>query len=540
MQIRALIVDDNETDRATYRRFLEPNLASFVAEAEDAREAERTLARDEFDCMLVDYQLPDVTGLELIESLPPHIQGSGMAVVFLTGYGSEEVAVQAIQKGAQDYLSKHRVTPEALGRSIENAVQKKRLMSELERRRRALEAAQLEQIALRNQFMSHISHELKTPLTAIHQLVQAVLESGPDQLSDESRAYLSIVFRNAEQLKRLIGDLVEATRAEAGKLRVDPKVIDVSELIHGVVRAFEVRAASRRVAVRCEVDSELPRILADPSRVQQILDNLLDNALKFAPEESTISIRAAADPHDEDMLGVSVADQGPGLRPDALERIFDRLQQENSGLSDDRCGLGLGLYICRELVARLGGRIWAESEAGEGSRFYFTLPICSTHSILGRVRRGTDPHFTLFSVDHVPRSRPTTETEESASAVATTRVRGSGRSWRHWACLRIESLGSIRGRPSVVLAIPLPDQERLLMVVSAAPSEAVRIRDEILQTISADPALSSAVDTEVTAWTYVIAHDLDDVGTKLERDAFDRRFHALLERAPVKEGTESL
>jgi len=519
--MRILIVDDNDGDRAIYRRFLERSFPAslHIVDVETAEKATEALACEEFDCMLVDYRLPASSGLDLVERIHQESPDSPMAMMVLSGAGSEEVAVEAIKRGAQDYIAKGRLTQDALFRSVSNAVERKQLMCELEQRRRALDAARLEQLEHRDQFMSHVSHELKTPLTAIYQLVEATLLCGPEELGDEPRELLQTAFRNAEQLKRLIGDLVEATRAEAGKIRIAPGVVDLRHSIDAAVRGFRVRAASRRVRIERDCPDDLPPVLADPSRVEQILDNVLDNALKFTPRESRLEIRAGLDPERPSSVRVSVSDEGPGIDPEARERIFERAHQEKSNLSRSRQGLGLGLYICRELVTRLGGRIWVESRVGSGSTFHFTLPVCDADSILRLIRRKDDPHLSILNVDLFPR--------EEASAP-------DQRPWRRRARMRVGMLPLVQERQAVLLSIGLPDRERLIAVLGADADEAQALRNEALRSVETERTLAAATVARAEVSTHRVPESGDEDGADgAEREAFARRFESVAEPTRV-------
>ncbi|MDE2290764.1 MAG: hypothetical protein KGL53_01670, partial [Elusimicrobia bacterium] len=180
---------------------------------------------------------------------------------------------------------------------------------------------------------------------------------------------------NSEHLKAMIDDLLETTRAETGKLVVEPRRTDAGRLAAEVAAEKRLAADQRGVRLACEAPAA-PFVFADPVRVRQVLMNFVDNALKFTPSGGTVSIACAVGAADPGKVTVSVTDTGPGLPPDDCRRIFDRLYQARDvrPLGGERKGLGLGLYISREIVLRSGGRIWVESEPGKGASFRFTLP----------------------------------------------------------------------------------------------------------------------------------------------------------------------
>lgn len=151
----------------------------------------------------------------------------------------------------------------------------------------------------------------------------------------------------------------------------------LSALINGAARDFEGAAATKAISLRAELADDLPHVLADETRVRQIINNLMENAIKFTSQGGAIRLLAQRDPANTDFVRVTVADSGCGISQHGVQKIFTRLHQERSAIGESRQGLGLGLYICKELVVRQQGRIWAESTLGRGSTFHFALPIVS-------------------------------------------------------------------------------------------------------------------------------------------------------------------
>jgi signal transduction histidine kinase len=242
------------------------------------------------------------------------------------------------------------------------------------------EALRREQLQIKDQFLSHVSHELRTPLTAIHQFVSILLDGLTGELKADQREYLGIALRNVNELRRMIDDLLEATRSETARLSIAIQPVHLPQVINDVVTSLEPSASQKGVTVSVDTGNHVPDAQADPARVGQIISNLLGNAIKFTPEGGSVAVRAQVTPDDADHVHVSVADTGPGVKPDELERIFDYLYQGQNTASLARKGFGIGLHICRDLVVRQGGRIWAESTPGRGSIFHFTLPVATVGS----------------------------------------------------------------------------------------------------------------------------------------------------------------
>jgi len=236
--------------------------------------------------------------------------------------------------------------------------------------------AQLQELELKDQFISHVSHELRSPLTVVYSFVEILLDGLAGEINEQQREFLQIAQRNATQLRQMIEDLLEVTRAQTGKLVVNPCRMAVGQEIEATLEGLRPQASAKRVSLAADLPEHLPAVLADPSRVRQILVNLIDNAVKFTPEDGSIQVTACLAGAEEALL-ISVQDTGPGIPETERDDIFRQLYQLDCAAPVTRKGLGLGLFICRELVTRLGGRIWVDSTPGQGSRFSFTLPLYS-------------------------------------------------------------------------------------------------------------------------------------------------------------------
>ena len=277
---------------------------------------------------------------------------------------AEMNAVETTWEGEHSYLA-----------SLRDVTEQKRISKELEQTRQ-------QQLRLKDEFLSHVSHELRSPLTAIHQFVTILLDGLAGDLNSEQREYMEIALKNVYQLRTMISDLLEITRAETGKLTIEPQCVSIAKVVDETCSTLQKNAAVKGIVLTADVPNNLPFADADPVRIKQILVNLIDNGIKFTPENGTIFVRARTFDQDPNFLCISVADNGCGISPEDTEKIFDRLYQKENTISGSRKGLGLGLYICRELVLRHGGKIWVESEIGEGSTFFFTLPVFSLAKLI--------------------------------------------------------------------------------------------------------------------------------------------------------------
>lgn len=329
-----------------------------------------------FDVILLDLSLPDSQGIDTFTHL--HTAAAHIPIIVLTGLDDEDIAYQAVHAGAQDFLSKTGLSGVSLARSIRYSIERYALHQELERLRE-------KDIQRKNSFLSHVSHELRSPLAVIHQFVSLMLDGIGGELSTDQQEYLEITMRNTEQLRAMINDLLDVTRADTAKLTVVPKRVNSTSLITEQVATSRISAMLQEIKLQTELPDSLPAVYADPVRVQQILINLIGNAIKFTDSAGTITVAAQVYEKDTKFLHVSVSDTGAGIADDDKQQIFDRLYQVDESVDIGRKGLGLGLHICKELVELQGGRIWVESILGEGSIFSFTLPIFSMDQLLSPI-----------------------------------------------------------------------------------------------------------------------------------------------------------
>lgn len=233
----------------------------------------------------------------------------------------------------------------------------------------ALERAEI----LRRQMTADIAHELRTPLSVIQGNVEA-LQDGIFPLTAES---LAPIQAKTELLSRLVEDLRNLAMAEAGQLPLDREPIDLTELANGAVIAFQATASAKDISLQVNGEKDLPPAHADPQRIEQVLTNLLSNALRYSPENGVVTIRVTAS--EPGVLTTWVVDSGPGIPLEAQSNVFERFYRVDQGRARDQYGgSGLGLAVARSLVKAHGGNIGVKSVPGKGAAFWFTLPIAKT------------------------------------------------------------------------------------------------------------------------------------------------------------------
>lgn len=227
---------------------------------------------------------------------------------------------------------------------------------------------------MKDEFVSIVSHELRTPLTSIRGALQLVIgEPGsvPDQ---EHRALLHIALNNCERLVRIVNDILDVSKIESGSLVLNRKPVSVAELIRQSLDVVRGPARAAGVRLDANVSATVPPVMVDPDRIVQALVNLLSNAVKFAPADSTVTVAVTGTEHQ---VMVVVSDQGEGIAPENLNRLFRKFQQVDSSSSRRKGGTGLGLVITKVIVEQHGGRVFVDSELNKGTRFSFTLPAAT-------------------------------------------------------------------------------------------------------------------------------------------------------------------
>jgi len=237
---------------------------------------------------------------------------------------------------------------------------------------------------MKSDLLATVSHELRTPLATIKGYSTMILDYFAKLTTDETKEYLKSIDNSTDRLSKLVDNLLETSRLEAGLLHLEKTPTNLTQLIEGVAAEATVRDNQRhRFITRAK---KLPRVNIDPKRIRQVLDNLIDNATKYSPPGTEIEI--AAEQSGNELL-VSVTDHGPGIPAGELKNIFDRMYRIEQRVYSGADGMGLGLYICQRLVAAHGGRIWAESTMGKGSSIKFIIPVTSASRVAKQVVRSS-------------------------------------------------------------------------------------------------------------------------------------------------------
>ncbi len=223
---------------------------------------------------------------------------------------------------------------------------------------------------LQQQFVADVSHELRTPLTSIQGFIKA-LHDGVYESETDRREYYAIILKEVKRLIRLVNDLLDLSRIELGQIKMELKSVDLATIIDNTVKNLEPSWQEKELTVTVDLPDELPTVKADKDRIEQVLINLISNAIDFTPQGEQIEIWGQV---TAEKVEIYVADTGPGIPPDELEDIWNRFHKVDKARTSDQGGMGLGLSIVQEIIRQHEGQVWVDSEEGIGSVFGFSLP----------------------------------------------------------------------------------------------------------------------------------------------------------------------
>lgn len=372
---RILIVDDDPHIRESLLDVLE-DAGYAVSTASSEKEALVNVHAHNFDVILMDYNLPDSTGIQVIKKIKKiRPIDSQSQILMLTADKSQETAVMAIQESVADFLVKP-VDVDRLKRVISNSLEKLRLMRENERITLQLKKSneELEHLdRMKSKFLSMSSHDLSNALMALQASFE--LLSQTINPSEEQKKRMLAISSSISQLTRLTADLVDWASIENGKFRIEREVCAPAALLREILLGSQARAQARGIKFTEKIEKSLPDIYADKRRISQVLNNLLENAIRYTSKGGEIMVYAMkiANGNSEVAIQFGVKDSGDGIPPSELGKIFQSFYQGSDSSKSGR--LGLGLATSKEIVEAHGGRIWVESEGvGRGATFFFTVP----------------------------------------------------------------------------------------------------------------------------------------------------------------------
>ncbi|MEQ9670165.1 ATP-binding protein [Coleofasciculus sp. G2-EDA-02] len=391
-----LIISDEEVDRIAVGQALNATGMSInCVEACDYKSAIALIDHETFDCVFLDYCLPDKDGLILVQDLRK--AGVKIPLVVITAHGNEQVAVALMKAGASDYLSQDKVSPTSLGRILQNAIriyqaerqvelahqqlrqtneQLVRQNQELAQQRQQIQRQnlQLKELSLlKSQFLATTSHELRTPMNIIIGFAQMLLLQRHGSLTLSQLKMIQCILKNGKHLLSLLSEVLDFAQIEAGALELKAEEFNIAQVVNSTLEDVRPLAVQKGLDLSSKIQLNNPSIINDRSRLHKVLKHLLINAIKFT-ESGSIWINVYE--VDSQRVVIDVEDTGIGLSQAELDYIFEAFRQVDQTIARQYPGTGLGLAMTKSLVQLMQGNITVESQVGEGSIFRVELPRC--------------------------------------------------------------------------------------------------------------------------------------------------------------------
>ena len=359
---RVLVVDDSKLIRMAVFRALRLIGITQIDEASNGREALSMITTGNFDLMLLDIEMPEMSGIQVLQEMHSQDLTRSTHVIVISGGHDSEDAVKCIELGAEDYLPKP-FNPVLLRARLSNTLEKKRLR-DLDKQR----------LQTKSDFLALMSHELRTPMAGVIGILGLVLR---DQISPSVREKISLAQKNASSLLAIVNDLLDVSKIEAGKFNLENIDFELLVILEDALSLQSERTNQKNIYLNLDVDSTLPPyLIGDPTRLRQVLINLVGNAIKFTDSGGvTVKVSSLSEATDQVLLHFEVIDTGIGMKPEALGRMFQKFEQADTSTSRKFGGTGLGLAICKQLVELMGGTIGVTSTFGSGSTFWFKLSL---------------------------------------------------------------------------------------------------------------------------------------------------------------------
>jgi signal transduction histidine kinase len=368
-RLRVLLIEDNLADARLTRELLnEAELDGFeLVLASTLTQGIAQLDANEFDIVLLDLSLVDAQGLDTVRRLRQ--RQPRIPIIVVSGLDDEELAIEALHEGAQDYLVKGQGDGHLIARAMRYAIERKRTELQLTEARDLAEAAS----EAKSIFLANMSHELRTPLNAIIGFSEIIADGVFGRETNETyRQYAGHINNSGQHLLKLINEVLDLSKVIAGQLELDESPADLAELLNECAALLEVHLAEKRLRLDISIPANLGPLTADQLRLKQVVINLLSNAIKFSHSDNTVEIAVALTPVGD--LTIAVRDHGIGMRAEDIPVALEPFRQINRKASAAQEGTGLGLPLAKMMVEKHGGSLSLTTAPGAGTTVMATMP----------------------------------------------------------------------------------------------------------------------------------------------------------------------
>jgi len=364
-QLKILIVDDEEADRRTVRRLLKTlGMETQITEAANYEEAKEKMFNNLFDCVLIDYLLPDQDGLTLVREIRQ--QGIKIPLIILTSHGDEEIAVDMMKAGASDYLSKFRLSSSRLNQAMRNALRIYKAEQEA-----AIAKQEKEHLAKQKEdFMARMNHDLRTPLISANHILNLFQQGLYGEITPEMSRVFQVIIRSNKNLLEMVNNLLEVYFHENGEKKLNFTKFKIIDLLEEVCQELAPLAGEKGLDLSLNAENTGEIFLTgDRLELRRVFSNLISNGIKFT-QEGYVKIHLIPATEEDAFVTIVIEYAGIGIAAEELPRIFERLYSGSRQNSTN----GLGLYLSRSIIDAHGGTVTVTSELGQGSRFSVRLP----------------------------------------------------------------------------------------------------------------------------------------------------------------------
>jgi signal transduction histidine kinase len=361
---KVLFVDDTE-DNLDLLEFALKKKPITMFRAASGKECLVVAEEQQPDMIVLDIQMPEMDGFETLRRLRANPATARIPVIFLTAIKRDPQSIaEGILLGAEEYLTKP-IDLEELFARVRSIYRVMAVQRELEQ--------------VKSQFMAMLVHDLRTPLTIVISSIDYILRhyNNGKPLDSDSVKLMETVLASTRGMANLVNDLLDLSKYQAGQMLLTKQTITIHEMIEESLQPFLLQFKKKNIELKTDVNPELPRVEADSGKIVQLMTNLLSNAMKFTPDNGTVSIKVEKERSPEtavDFIKVSVSDSGVGIKPEEVQLLFEQYRQVSSSSKTKEKGTGLGLAICKLIVQAHGGTIGVSSELNLGTTFTFTLP----------------------------------------------------------------------------------------------------------------------------------------------------------------------